>query len=132
MNYKMITAIIATLVSITASASRESGSFRVPMGIKIQYISIGSGIDNEAQDRIENLIRTEQAKHTVQYIKTSDWGMEGESTVCVQFKSFNDSLRVSETLLPIAAEYKYTKASLVGTCDSVGNAKVDPAFELAE
>lgn len=113
--------LIASLFTLGAFAiPHESGSKKAPFAIEIRYISIGTGIDRELKRQIENSLGLKMMTQKIAYIKTSDWGREGESTVCIQFRSYSettDSFEQIKKLIEQSSE-KLTTATLKGDCNS--------------
>lgn len=123
-----IAGLLLTIAGLNAFAiPHETGGFVVPMAIEIQYVSIGSGIDSEFKGAVDNLLAFKKVSGQISYVKESGWGHEGESTVCIQFNSFNDA---DATLNEIAAlkntvPSRFTQVRSLGSCEA-GSENVDP------
>lgn len=116
-----ITALVAlTLIGLNAFAiPHETGGLVVPMGVEIRYSSIGTGIDSSFKAEVENLLVMKKVTNELKYVKESNWGMEGESTVCLQFYSYSVADQALQQILEVKNKVssKYTEVRAVGTCD---------------
>lgn len=121
MTIKLVTLAFISLFSFQSLAvmPHESGSKKAPFAVEIRYFSIGTGIDNELKEQIENIIGFKGVTQKIEYIRTSGWGREGESTVCVQLKSYKDAIATFEELTQLASQSSknLTKITLLGDCD---------------
>jgi hypothetical protein len=66
-----------------------AGDILVPTGIILDFISIGSGIDNVAFDTAQSIISNHVSLGEVEEVKQENWGREGERKVCVNLKSYD-------------------------------------------
>lgn len=124
----LFAALLAVLFAgKTFATPHESGSKKAPFAVEIQYISIGAGIDSDLKQKIESLMAPKMLLQKIDYIKISGWGREGESTVCVQFRSYKDTFETYQQVEDLIQQTssRFTKVELRGDCNRLIISKIN-------
>jgi hypothetical protein len=114
--------ILMTLALITASFSahagvRENGGFLVPAAAKLEFISLGAGIDVDLQKTVDALIRDYEEAGLVEEFTKNQWGMKGEVTVCVLLNELEASRELNRQLADLVRAGKgITNLEYVASC----------------
>ena len=82
--------LVLTLMLIF-NANYSPATSVMPNSITINFISIGSGIDHQADDAIKEIIKREITLGNInQFKRYSSMGFEGERSYCIEIGKFND------------------------------------------
>lgn len=118
MKSKSVFATLLALASLNAFASSEGGSFNDPSAVEVRYANKGGGIDQEAKKQIEGLLAAAKVQGQIKYVKVSDWGMEGESTHCIQFNALSAAIIMHGKIEEIVkSRPQSTTVTLKGDCN---------------
>lgn len=90
---------------------------RAPLAIEIRHSSIGTGIDVKTYKEVNLLLTLLTIHGKIDYVKTSGWGMEGESTQCVQFKDARFTSAAYAEMAPLVKGSRLTTAKIILDCD---------------
>lgn len=120
MKIKFAILLAMSALAFNASATpHESGSRRAALAIEIRYMNTGSGIDVDLQEQINVTLDSKKITRKISYIKESDWGHEGESTVCIEFNDFNDTYLTFKEIDALIQQAKTTATQAIKktSCD---------------
>lgn len=120
---KMNAAILALFVATAGSAmaEREAGGRVQWVGVKVDFASIGTGIDGVLLKDVQQRIGALVVDGSATAYKKMTWGREGEATLCVEIVNPDIRLAFFQTLdQSIAASDKPVKAVVVKDCNSSG------------
>jgi hypothetical protein len=107
---------LALVLTQTASAEvRENGGFRVSSAVEVDFYSIGRGIDKASKAFVMNLVAEAVKNSKVRVFTEKKDGIEGESTICVEFVEFGLSQEFQMAIHQAKAEQVNVKS--VWTCD---------------
>lgn len=70
--------------------------------LEVQHISIGSGTDNQAKKVILAILGQSLANGEIASFTAKNWGIEGESTSCIQFKDTGSFAKISKLVEKVA------------------------------
>lgn len=86
--------LAATLTACTAPSEQTAASPNSPQpgcDLKVDFASIGTGIDSDVLQRVDSLLSGDTGVSTVDRKR---WGLEGETTLCVDTRTDADTTRL--------------------------------------
>lgn len=84
---KAFTLLTMLLSTSLAYANRESGGRDRNITVRVQFNEYGKGIAQNQMTEIFSRAGTEVAEQNVTEFKMREWGVKGEATLCLDFKS---------------------------------------------
>lgn len=119
---------ITFLLMAAFSLSASAGSMRAAKSMTIDFASLGSGIADSTLRSVNTLISMELADGKIKYYSNSSYGLEGETTICVE-ASHNTLFRLEAAidLIPVPAGLPRPVISLSdGLCPYLADTSNDP------
>ncbi|NRA63977.1 MAG: hypothetical protein HRU19_05805 [Pseudobacteriovorax sp.] len=118
-----------------------TGGFGRAFSIKVQFASIGAGIDFEAARAFDQLVTESLEKGIIDTADSSSWGLEGERTTCLNFTFGEDVYSTTQHIGRIVWNSinngGLTSFQLLNNCDSSeiitnGNNQLGPFNQLGD
>ena len=103
---KIILSLILTLASISAVAA--------PRLVQVDFSSLGAGIDYKNYKQVTKIVEIEQRYGNVADVETNQWGLEGETAICLATSSLSDLQRIKDLLDVVAG--KLTAVTFAHQC----------------
>ncbi len=116
--FKNTFVIAALIMSSTAFAGKtiSAGGFQTIAAAKINFVSIGSGIDHTLKNKVDRLIRKHQAQNLVEQYTQANMGFEGEVSICVKLNDFDAAFALNTKLEELVSHGKYTTIEFDSSC----------------
>lgn len=105
----------ALLTLASAQIASAESPYPLPQATRIDFISIGTGIDFEAAQRALAVAEAAQEDGILADFQQVSWGMEGELTICVQGKDSEANARLAEEFR-FLEQARYVKVSYPRGC----------------
>lgn len=113
-------AILVAVAALSYQSFAESNARRAATAVQVRYLNVNSGIDSDAQNHINRILDREKNRQTLEYIKESAWGKDGEVTLCVQFIDFQNAYRVGQQIedwVKTSKLSQFTEVKRILSCD---------------
>ncbi len=85
------TLLAIVLVGCAASPPQQAQQSQTGCDLKVEYASIGTGIDHAVLEKVDALLSGDKGVST---IGRERWGREGEITLCIATRSEADAARL--------------------------------------
>lgn len=101
------------------------GGMKAPLAVQVRFISIGTGINMTASRAINAMIKLDKQKGDLVKVVKTGKGMEGEYTLCLQYKDVRSAYKAQQQIAAIADQPRslvsYQKALFCGYQEVDGN-----------
>lgn len=115
--------LMAQETAVSRGGESSGGRFAAKFAVSVDFVSIGSGIDYSALDKVIEQISYDLRDDKIVRFSNLSFGFEGTRKICVEYKSLETASEISSLFSRYTANSKSTKVSMLGTCENFGKTK---------